>query len=316
MLIAALLIVGGVWYVFWSSAFRITKTEFGGTTPFTEDTLRRALADYESSNALLIFPRNNVLLFSESGAKDAIKNAVYLDDIQISKKLPNTVIVTVKEKTMRAVLERGGRLFAVDESGYVLRELTSKEHDMMPDLPPGLNSVSVEGLGAQTVDLTAGAAGGQQANAPASPTPLPATKTAAPTAVPAQSTAPAAPQKNSWPLILDRNPAEAEKVSLRPGMQTYTPSTLSAILQASVRLPDVTGESIRWFVPDESSDSIDAVTSTGWHVLLATATPFNVQVDRLSIILKDKIGPKRPELEYVDLRYNEKIFYRLRDQTK
>lgn len=337
LIAAGVVLLGAAWYVFWGSAFRITKTEFVGTTPYTEETLSKALADYEASNALLIFPRNNVLLFSESSAKNAIKDAVYLDDISITKKLPDTVIVTVKEKAMRAVLERGGRLYAVDESGYVLRELTSKEHDMMPDLPPGLNAVSVEGLGAETVTVSgngtmtdapsangAGAANGDGTapagtKADAKPDAAAAAKTdkksdkAAPTAPPA---APEPPPKNGWPLILDHNPEDAIKKPARPGLQAYTPSTLTAILQANARLPDVTGETVRWYTPDESSNSVDATMGTGWHVFLATATPFDVQVDRLSIILKDKIGAKRGELEYVDLRYNEKIFYRLKDQTK
>ena len=52
-----------------------------------------------------------------------------------------------------------------------------------------------------------------------------------------------------------------------------------------------------------------------WHILLATASPFDVQVERLSIVLKEKIGAKKSVLEYVDLRYNERIFFRLKDGT-
>ncbi len=335
LIAAGVVLLGAAWYVFWGSAFRITKTEFSGATPYTEETLRKALADYEASNALLVFPRNNVLLFSESSAKDAIKDAVYLDDIQITKKLPDTVLVTVKEKAMRAVLERGGRLYAVDESGFVLRELTSKEHDMMPDLPPGLNAVSVEGLGAETVTVSNGkvndpspTSGEAVSKGAAAKTAAAATNTGAkpsaagtqPSAAAAKPQAPAAPpeppSKNAWPLILDHNPDDAIKKPARPGLQAYTPSTLTSILQANARLPDVTGETVRWYTPDETSNSVDAAMSGGWHVFLATATPFDVQVDRLSIILKDKIGPKRGDLEYVDLRYNEKIFYRLKHQTQ
>ena len=46
------------------------------------------------------------------------------------------------------------------------------------------------------------------------------------------------------------------------------------------------------------------------HVSLPTLIPFETQATRLSLVLREKIGERRGELEYVDLRYDERIFFR------
>lgn len=304
-LVAAL--AGGLWYLIWSPALRIASFDVQGASAPTEETVRQALEGYAGGSTLLAFPRRNILFFSEGAARKEIEKAIFLAGVDIRKKLPGTVVVTVREKTVKAVMERDGRLFALDESGFVIRELSGKELALMGDLPPGLVAVPVEGLGAESVDLSA---------PPPAPAPAPA-KTGAAAAKkeePAPDKTPEKP-KNAWPLILDKRSEDDHKDVRKPGAQAFSSATIALILQANARLPDVAGEPVRWFIPDETSDSVDAVMAAGWHVYMATATPFDVQAERLSLILKEKVGARRPALEYVDLRYNERIFFRLKDGT-
>jgi hypothetical protein len=51
----------------------------------------------------------------------------------------------------------------------------------------------------------------------------------------------------------------------------------------------------------------------GWDAYFTTAIPFDVQGSRLGLILKEKVKDQRSNLQYVDLRYNEKVFFRMRD---
>ncbi|HSD12324.1 MAG TPA: hypothetical protein VLC10_02085 [Patescibacteria group bacterium] len=296
--------VGALWYLFWSPALRIASFDIQGASGPTEETVRTALEAYAGGQALLLFPKRNMLVFGEEAAKQAVDQAVFLDGVDIRKKLPGTIVVTVREKTMKAVCEHEGRLYSLDGSGFVVRELSGGEIALMGDLPPGLNAVQVQGLGAESMDVPP-----VKEKPPAQPP-----EKNAPAAKPADD-APEAP-KNAWPLILDRRPDDQRKSAWRPGSQAFSAATVGLVLQASGRLPDIAGEEVRWFVPDETSDSVDATMAGDWHVFLATATPFDVQAERLSIVLKDKIGSRRPSLEYVDLRYNERIFFRLKDATQ
>lgn len=292
-----LLAAFGAWYAIWSPALRVKDVEIVGATPATEEAVRKAIDGYADGHAMLIFPRDNVLLFSESGARVAIEAAVFLDGVDIRKKLPDTVTVTIREKTIKAAMELGGRLHGLDESGFVVRELAGKEVAQMHDLPPGFNMVGVEGLGAESMDVP---------DAPKDAKADPAKEAEAKAKALKES-------KNVWPLIIDKRTPDPRKDRRKPGTQAFSATTVGLVLQANARLPDVTGEAIRWFVPDEASDSVDALMAGEWHVYLATATPLDVQADRLGLVLKEKVGARRADLEYVDLRYNERIFYRLKD---
>jgi hypothetical protein len=294
---AAVLAAGLFWYAFWSPALRIASFDVRGASPSTEDAIRAALASYADGRAFLVFPRRGILMFNDSAAKKAIEQAVFLDGVEIRKKLPGTAVVTVREKSTKAAFERAGRLFALDDAGFVVRELSGKEIALMGDLPPGLNAVQVQGLGAESMDVPPAAA-------------APSTKGAAGDA---PAAAEARTPRNAWPLILDRRADDPRKDMTCPGSQAFPAAMIGLVLQANGRLPDVTGERVKWFVPDEASDSADAVMAGDWHVYLATATPFDVQADRLALVLKEKIGARRPSLEYVDLRYDERIFFRLKD---
>lgn len=305
VLLAALAVAaaGALWYLFWSPALRITAFDVQGATGATEETIRTALATYADQRALLVFPRRDILVFGEGAAKKAIEDAVFLDGVDVRKKLPGTIVVTVREKAMKAVFERAGRLFALDDAGFVIRELSGKEIALMGDLPPGLNAVQVQGLGAESMDVP-----------PATDAKKPAADAAKKgAAAPPPTGAAPEPPKNAWPLILDRRSEDPRRDAWRPGSQAFAAATVGLVLQASGRLPDVAGEAVRWYIPDETSDSVDAVMAGDWHVYLATATPFDVQAERLALVLKEKIGSRRPDLQYVDLRYNERIFYRLKD---
>ncbi len=302
---AAVAAAGALWYLFWSPALRITAFDVQGASGATEETIRAALGSYADGQAFLVFPRRGILVFGEGAARKAVEDAVFLDGVEIRKKLPGTIVVTVREKAMKAVFERTGRLFALDDAGFVIRELSGKEIAQMGDLPPGLNAVQVPGLGAESVDVAA-------------PPAKPAADAKKPADGSKSGAADAAPQppKNAWPLILDRRSEDPRRDAWRPGSQAFSAETIALVLQANGRLPDVAGEPVRWFIPDETSDSVDAVMAGDWHVYLATATPFDVQAERLSLVLKEKIGNRRPDLQYVDLRYNERIFYRLKDATQ
>lgn len=294
--LAAVAVAGALWYVFWSQALRITSFELQGASMPTEETVREALEAYADGRTMLVLPRRNILVFDEGAAMTAIEKAIFLEDVDIRKKLPGTVVVTVREKTVKAALERAGRLYALDESGFIVRELSGKEIALMGDLPPGMNAVQVPGLGAESVEVPAAPKNGPDA----------AKEEAAKEEEKKRS-------KNAWPLVLDRRDETSSKGRRDPGSQAFSAATIGIILQANARLPDIAGEAVRWFIPDDAADSVDAAMAGEWHVYLATTTPFDVQADRLALVLKEKIGPKRPELEYVDLRYNERIFYRLKN---
>ena len=69
---------------------------------------------------------------------------------------------------------------------------------------------------------------------------------------------------------------------------------------------------VRWFEKGEDGKSVDVTVGADWKILLSTALPFDAQAERLGVVLKEKIGARAADLDYVDLRYNEKIYFRMK----
>lgn len=290
----ALAVAGIAWYVLWSPAFRVANVEVTGATPATEEAVRAGVDDHMKRRTLFVFPQSNILLFDAGGAQKDIEKKVYLDGISVRKKLPGTVVVEVKEKTARAALDSRDRFYALDESGFVVRELSGKEIGMLRDLPPGVGAVSVPGLGAETMEVAVAPLGkdGDAAK---------------------KADGPPKENANPMPLILLEDDNGEHKDASVPGTQALPRASLELIFQAYARMPDLAGAGIRWFTVQKEAETIDATMAGDWHVFLSSAVPFDVQGERLALVLKEKIGLQKSRLEYVDLRYNERIFYRLKD---
>jgi hypothetical protein len=291
---AIVVAVGVIWYVLWSAAFRVQTVEVTGATPATEEAVRAGVAEHMKGHALFVLPRSNILLFDADGAREDVEKQVFLESITLRKKLPGTVVVEVREKAVRAVLDSRDRFYALDESGFVIRELSGKEIGLLHDLPPGVGAISVPGLGAETMEVPVAPQDKKTADAK-------------------KDDGPPKENANEIPLILHADDKPEAKDAVTPGTQAVPAASLNLIFQAYARMPDLAGAGIRWFTVQKEAETVDATMAGDWHVFLSSAVPFDVQGERLALVLKEKIGQQKSRLEYVDLRYNERIFYRLKD---
>lgn len=285
----ALFIALGGWYALWSPFFAIASFDIRGADTATEEAVRGILKERMNGHRLLLLPERNLLLFDANAARDDIKNAFFLEELRIAKKLPRAIVVELKEKPVAGALADGNRFLALDGRGFIIRDLTEQEIVALHDLPPGTSSVPSSALGAESMEVSA-----PSGSSPSSPA----------------SDAPANP--NPYPLIVD---AEAGDRPPKPGDQALPEGTMELILQANSRLPDICGSPVRWFTVERSVDAVDATIAGDWHVFLGASVPFDTQGERLSLVLKEKVGSRKNELEYVDLRYNERVFFRYRQDA-
>lgn len=65
-------------------------------------------------------------------------------------------------------------------------------------------------------------------------------------------------------------------------------------------------------IDGKDAASLKAVTSEGWSVYLSVSEDLGEQLDNASVILKDKVGNDRRSLDYIDVRFGDKIFFKLR----
>ncbi len=292
--IPAAVVIAAGWLLYWSPYFKIRNIAVTGASAATESSIKGIINDRLAKNWLGLLPQSSIFAFDKSAAIRDINAKFFLDSLELKKKLPGELLIDIKEKTVRGAFLIGNRFLAIDELGFVLRDLANSEIEALGELPPGFVSAPVSELGAQVVEL-------------------PAPKAAAGQAKPSA----AEPAKNNasrWPLILDagEDAASGQARDLKAGDAAVSSAAVALILQAYARLPDITGSRVRWFTLQKGSETIEADMEGGWRIFLTSSLPFDVQGSRLALVLKEKIGSQKNELDYLDLRYDARVYYHLK----
>jgi cell division septal protein FtsQ len=234
----------------------------------------------------LLFPQSNVLAFSTSTALRTIGSEFSFAEVRLDKRIPHSLELAVAEKQPVAALLTNTRLYAIDQEGTIIRELTTDELDRTPHLPEGAESVQADKLGVEAFEIggTGTAAAGNKPTAPAKPT------------------------KNLLPVIV----AEG---TVKPGKTAVSKEALHLVRAIDDKIEAAAKAIPLWYTVDEDSQSVDVAMDGGWHAYWSALLPYQAQADRLGITLTEKVGDKLPTLEYIDLRYDEKIFLRYRQEA-
>lgn len=59
-------------------------------------------------------------------------------------------------------------------------------------------------------------------------------------------------------------------------------------------------------------DHIDVVTEEGWRILWNEHDDLSSQMTRLATVLREKVRERRPKLEYIDLRFGDRLYLKYR----
>ena len=111
------IIIGGIVYTLLSPIFNIKNIEVYGNSRISSDTII-------SLSGLNI--EQNIFSFWTSDIKDAIKQNAYIDNVEISRKLPDSIEIKVEERTATYMLTLGNAYVYINNQGYIL-EITSKK---------------------------------------------------------------------------------------------------------------------------------------------------------------------------------------------
>ncbi|HCC22397.1 TPA: hypothetical protein DEP86_03260, partial [Candidatus Uhrbacteria bacterium] len=148
---ALLLFVG--WYLFWSQSFRISNITIEGVSADTSTIIRELMESRLQKRRLIFLPQASIFIFDTKTAESDITQKFYLNSLEIRKKLPGTILVKAEEKTSVGAFLAKGQFLAIDEEGYVIRELTKRERIALIDLPEGFEGVAAGELGAESVGV-------------------------------------------------------------------------------------------------------------------------------------------------------------------
>jgi|GEM_PF-1981456 hypothetical protein len=304
------------WYLLWSPAFRITEIAVSGVSPETEATVRSALDERLAKHRLLILPQDNLLAFSGRSATEDIAAKVFLTELRLRKKFPHQIVVEAKESEVAAILAVKSGLLALDKEGRVVRRLSEGERVRLGVLPPEISAAQPQEDGVVTIDADelkpAESNPGDAKKSDDKPAPVPAA-TDKPAESPTGSATETSGNSLGWPLIMidDRSERKAADEP-QPGEQAMPKEAILAVTDAGVRLSPAIGEAATWYTFRPTAETVEVHFPSGWSAYLTVARLVAPQIDRLGIVLKEKVGNRRSDLLYVDMRFEEKIFLRFR----
>ena len=103
-----------------SSIFNLTKVEIIGNTNLKDD----QIIDLEK-----LVTNKNIFTYNLKKVRKEIVNNPYIEDAQVKIKLPNKIVITVKEIDIVAVLFNGNEYCYIDSSGNLIEKINNLEEN-------------------------------------------------------------------------------------------------------------------------------------------------------------------------------------------
>ncbi|MGQ9813170.1 MAG: cell division protein FtsQ/DivIB [Dissulfurimicrobium sp.] len=101
--------------------------------------------------------RINLLNISPKSVEAAIERYPWVKDAVVRRKLPDQLIITIKEHIPIAILDFNNKMYLVDESGDVFKEATPEEAKTLPVItgadPGDIKARSLSGVSLKAIEL-------------------------------------------------------------------------------------------------------------------------------------------------------------------
>lgn len=103
--------------------------------------------------------RVNLLRISLKSVEGAIERYPWVKNVVVRRNLPNQLVVTIKERTPIAILDSNNKMYLVDSSGDVFKEMTPDEAQPLPLItgaePGDIKGGSLSGASMKAIELIA-----------------------------------------------------------------------------------------------------------------------------------------------------------------
>lgn len=97
------------------------------------------------------------------------------------------------------------------------------------------------------------------------------------------------------------------------GKQTIDPAMMQRIADINVKLPSIIGSPVTGYqLLHNAPREVRAISRIGFSVIINRDDDLDHALSVLDAILKKEIGSKRKHLDYIDLRFGNKVFYKFR----
>ncbi len=240
LLFAVAVVIVIIIWSFYFDYFRIKNIAVEGNSFIEKEKIIGNINNSISGKYFYIIPKNNILIASKKEIADNLLNNFFrVKSADISKKLPDGLMIKIEERNPSALLCEDKNCFFVDDSGYVFEESPFFSGDIF----------------IKFID-----------------------------------------QRN------ERNFSANTKILSEEEFKNLV--NFSELLSKDgIRISGIIlkNEGLYEFHISEQ-----------WYILLSQRSDYKISFDNLKIALNEQIKEKRPELEYVDIRLQNKVFFKYR----
>ena len=121
------LVIGLVWFFCFSTVFSIQNLEVNGAVKIPREEINNLVSEQLQRRRFLAGSQGNLFLFSKEGLAKKINNHYILENLEIQKKLPSSLIVNIQEKSYAFIWSEADKYYYVDADGYIMNEINPLE---------------------------------------------------------------------------------------------------------------------------------------------------------------------------------------------
>lgn len=230
---------------FYIDYFRVKKITVEGNSFLESEKIISNVSSSLNGKHFYILPKSNILIIPKKEIiNNLLNNFLRIKSIDISRDLPDAIIIAIKERKPTALLCEERRCLFLDDNGYAFEESAFFSGDIY----------------VKFIDE----------------------------------------REDVGNLVSDRKLS----FQLIPEIQYKNLINFTDLLaREKIKISHI-------LLKNEGLYEFHAVE--GWHILLSERGDYKIAFDNLKIALENQIKDKRPDLEYVDLRLRNKVFYKFK----
>ncbi|NCT54525.1 FtsQ-type POTRA domain-containing protein [Candidatus Falkowbacteria bacterium] len=300
------------WFFTCSSWWKITEVEVRGLERLNTNLIKTELASSFESKSILIFKQQNIFLFNKDASAERLKSKFNLADIKIKKRWPRKLIVEINERPYAFIYYEEGKYYFSSADNYLMTEITFQENE-----PEEISLIT------KTRDASAlGVENGELIDI--SETEREELSTSS---LKANIIAPDASVQlleggnlNNGLGLTSISPSEKEKYFIienknndslirSDGKIKLSEKYLAFIFNLNGELKLYNFQLDRFIIADQYYNSVFAKILDGPQIYFNVNNEIKGQLDNLMLVKNNKIKDNFNRLEYIDLRYGDKIYF-------
>lgn len=223
-----------------------------------------------------VFKGNNYFLLETQEMDDILSSRFPFKNLVIKKQFPNTLSIIGEEKLSTVIYDNGAQYAYVGHDGKVveiLRHVGDDEWIIRKKMVTSTNALGVEEVKEEII---------KKKHTP----PVKALRA----------------EMGEYPIVYDLVQKE-----VAVNVQILDPAIMTNILDWFQRLRTFTNIPLNYFILHDDIGNAVLKTAEGWEIRLRLDKSVDEQFHSLTRVLKEEIP--RPNFQYIDLRFSEKVYW-------